>query len=103
MYPKDHSKPCFSAPSTRQSFLYKVESRLALIADFLFQILWHSLNEFAVFQHYRKNGIATNLIKIAVDEYKKGNEKPLRKILIPGEIISQILRDYNFCYNFCYM
>lgn len=27
----------------------------------------------------------------AVDEYKKGNDKPLRKILIPGEIVSEIL------------
>lgn len=27
----------------------------------------------------------------AVEEFKKGNEKPLRKILIPGEIVSQVL------------
>ena len=27
----------------------------------------------------------------AVDEYKKGNEENLRKILIPGEVISKII------------
>jgi H/ACA ribonucleoprotein complex subunit 4 len=27
----------------------------------------------------------------AADEYKKGNEKPLREILIPGEIVSKVL------------
>lgn len=30
-------------------------------------------------------------LKEAVEEYKKGNEKQLRKLLIPGEIISQVL------------
>lgn len=27
----------------------------------------------------------------ALEEYKKGNEKPLRKILIPGEVVSRLL------------
>jgi len=34
----------------------------------------------------------TEFLKI-VEEYKKGNETPLRKILIPGEIISQVLEE----------
>lgn len=35
----------------------------------------------------------TNLYDLekAVEEYKKGNEEPLRKILIPAEIVSQVL------------
>tara|TARA_Y100000310_G_scaffold121316_1_gene120120 strand:- start:265 stop:1131 length:867 start_codon:yes stop_codon:yes gene_type:complete len=36
----------------------------------------------------------------AVEEYKKGNETPLRKILIPGEIISQVLEEVQIKPNY---
>jgi H/ACA ribonucleoprotein complex subunit 4 len=44
----------------------------------------------SIFQE--KDSITIFQLKEAVEEYKKGNEKPIREILIPGEIISQILQ-----------
>ena len=38
-----------------------------------------------------KDSVSLYDFESAVNEYKKGNEKPLRDILIPGEIVSQVL------------
>jgi H/ACA ribonucleoprotein complex subunit 4 len=44
-----------------------------------------------IFSENDKEFVTLYKLERAVEEYKKGNEKPLRDILIPGEVISKIM------------